>query len=38
MKDGKASWVPSMLAAARTRMAQVVEKWIRLAGAEGKAS
>lgn len=38
MKDGKAGWVHLMLTAARPRMAQVVEKWIRLAGAAGKAS
>lgn len=37
MKDGKPGWVPSMLAAARPRMARVIEKWIRLTGAEGKA-
>ncbi len=38
MKDGKAGWVPAMLADAHPRMAQVVEKWIRLAGAAGKAA
>jgi len=37
MKDGKPGWVPAMLAAARPAIAQVAEKWIRLAGAAGKA-
>jgi len=38
MKDGRPGWVPSMLAAARPAMAQVVDRWIRLAGAAGKAA
>jgi len=37
LNDGKPGWVPTMLAAARPALAQVAEKWIRLAGAAGKA-
>ncbi len=34
---GKPGWLPTVLAAARPLMAQVVSRWIRLAGAAGKA-
>ncbi len=34
---GKAPWLPTALAEARPAIAQVVEKWIKLCGADGKA-
>ena len=34
---GKMGWLPTVLGAVRPAMAQVVDKWIRLAGAAGKA-
>jgi ketose-bisphosphate aldolase len=37
-RDGKMGWLPTLLGAARPAMAQVVDRWIRLAGAAGKAA
>lgn len=34
---GRQGWLPTMLAAARPAMAQVMERWFRLTGAAGKA-
>jgi tagatose 1,6-diphosphate aldolase GatY/KbaY len=35
--NGKTGWLPTMLGAARPAMAKVVERWINLSGAAGKA-
>jgi tagatose 1,6-diphosphate aldolase GatY/KbaY len=35
---GKTGWLPTMLGAARPAMAKVIERWINLSGAAGKAS
>ncbi len=35
--DGKVGWLPSTLAAAKKPMAEVMAKWFKLTGAEGKA-
>ncbi len=35
---GKTGWLPTLLGAARPAMAKVVERWIKLAGAAGKAN
>ena len=35
--DGKVGWLPSTLAAAKKPMAEVMAKWFKLSGAEGKA-
>jgi ketose-bisphosphate aldolase len=35
--EGKSGWLPGILAAAKPAMAKVVARWIRLAGAAGKA-
>jgi ketose-bisphosphate aldolase len=37
-RNGKMGWLPTLLGAARPAMAQVVDRWIRLAGAAGKAA
>ncbi len=36
-QGGKAGWLPTVLGAARPAMAKVVERWINLSGAAGKA-
>jgi tagatose 1,6-diphosphate aldolase GatY/KbaY len=36
--NGKIGWLPSTLAAARKPMAEVMARWFKLAGAEGKAT
>ncbi len=36
-KDGKTGWLPTVLGAAKPAMAKVVERWINLSGAAGKA-
>jgi tagatose 1,6-diphosphate aldolase GatY/KbaY len=36
--NGKTGWLPSTLAAAKKPMAEVMVKWFKLAGAEGKGS
>lgn len=35
---GKTGWLPTVLGAARPAMAKVIERWIKLAGAEGKSN
>ncbi|HTL17151.1 MAG TPA: class II fructose-bisphosphate aldolase [Patescibacteria group bacterium] len=35
--DGKSGWIPSILSAAKKPMAQVMARWFKLTGAEGKA-
>ncbi len=35
--NGRTGWLPTMLGAAKPAIAKVVEKWIKLAGAAGKA-
>jgi tagatose 1,6-diphosphate aldolase GatY/KbaY len=35
--DGKVGWLPSIFAAAKMSMAEVMAKWFKLTGAEGKA-
>lgn len=37
-RGGKMGWLPTLLGAARPAMAQVVDRWIRFAGAAGKAA
>jgi tagatose 1,6-diphosphate aldolase GatY/KbaY len=36
--DGRMGWLPTVLGAARPAMAKVVERWINLSGAAGKAT
>jgi tagatose 1,6-diphosphate aldolase GatY/KbaY len=36
-RDGKTGWLPTLLGAAKPAMAQVVERWLKLSGAAGKA-
>ena len=35
--DGKTGWLPSTLAATKKPMSEVMAKWFKLSGAEGKA-
>ena len=38
LANGKPGWLPSDLAAARKPMSEVIAKWLRLCGADGKAT